>query len=81
MLPAVLFKWRETAFSMFPDATQAGTSCTFDGFRDDGDRGEKWFRLIDSKGNGSDGGDWLGEETSDGVAWWKKMTRLLAELL
>ena len=37
---------------MFPDVTQAGTSCTFDGFRDDGDRGEKWFRLVDSEGDG-----------------------------
>ena len=59
---------------MFPDATQAGASCTFDGFRDDGDRGEKWFRLVESEGDGNDGGDWLGEETSDGIAWWKKMT-------
>ena len=30
---------------MFPDATQAGTSCTFDGFRDDGDRGDSTFLL------------------------------------
>ena len=30
---------------MFPDATQAGTSCTFDGFRDDGDRGESWLKV------------------------------------
>ena len=33
-----LSKWRETALWMFPDATQAGTSCTFECFRDDGDR-------------------------------------------
>ena len=46
-----LSKWRETALWMFPDATQAGTSCTFDGFRDDGDRGESWFRLVESEGN------------------------------
>ena len=32
-----LFKWRETALWMFPDATQPGMSCTFDGFHDDGD--------------------------------------------
>ena len=32
-----LFKWRETALWMFPDATQPGTSRTFDGFHDDGD--------------------------------------------
>ena len=40
-----LFKLRETALSMLPDATQAGTSCTFDGFRydHDGDRGESGF--------------------------------------
>ena len=41
-----LFKWRETALWMFTDATQAGTSCTLDGFRDDGDRGERWFRRV-----------------------------------
>ena len=67
--------------SMFPDATSAGTSCTFDGFCDDGNRGESWFRLVESVGNGSDGGDWLGEETGDGGAWRKKMTTLMAELL
>ena len=54
-----LSKWRETALWMFPDATQAGTSCTFDGFRDDGDRGERWFRIVESEGDGNDGGDWL----------------------
>ena len=27
---------------------------------------------VESEGAGNDGGDWLGEETSDGVAWWKK---------
>ena len=46
-----LSKGRETALSMFPDATQAGTSCTFDGFRDDGDRGESWFCLVESEGD------------------------------
>ena len=81
MLRAVLSKWQETALWMFPDATQAGTSCTFDGFRDDGDRGEKWFRLVESEGDGKGGADCLGEETSDGVALWRKMTTLLAELL
>ena len=36
---------------------------------------------IGLSGDGNDGGNWLGEETNDGVAWWKKMTTLLAELL
>ena len=49
---------------MFPDATQAGTICTFDGFRDDGDRRESWFRLVESECDGNDGEDWLGEETA-----------------
>ena len=53
---------------MFPDATQAGTSCKFAGFRDDGDRGESWFRLVESEVD-NDGGDWLGEETGGGGAW------------
>ena len=43
------------------DATQAGTSCTFDGFRDDGDRRNSGFRLVESEGDRNDGGDWLGE--------------------
>ena len=76
-----LSKWRETALWKFPDATQAGTSCTFDGFRDDGARGERWFCLVESEGDGNNGGDWLGEETGDRGAWWKNMTSLLAELL
>ena len=67
-----LSKWRETALWMFPDATQAGTSCTLDGFRDDGDRGDSTFGLVESEGNGNDRGDWLGEETGDGGAWWKE---------
>ena len=29
---------------------QAGTSCTFDGFRYDGDQRESWFRLVESEG-------------------------------
>ena len=37
-----------------------------------------WFRLVDSEGEGNDGGDWLGEETGDGFAWWKKMTACTA---
>ena len=53
---------------MFPDATQAGTSCTFDGFHDDGGREDSTFRLVQSEGDGNDGGDWLGEETGDGGA-------------
>ena len=44
---------------MFPDATLAGTSC----------RGESWFRLVESEGDGNGGGDWLAEETGDGGAW------------
>ena len=66
MLRAVLSKWQETALWMFPDATQAGMSCTFECFRDDGDRGESWFRLVESEGDGNGGGDWLAEETGDG---------------
>ena len=74
-----LSKWRETALWMFPDATQVGTSCMFDGFRDDGDRGDSGFRLVESEGDGNDDGDWLGEETGDVGTWWKrKMTTLLA---
>ena len=47
-----LSKWRETALWMFPDATRwYGTSCTFDGFRYDGERGESWFRLVESEGD------------------------------
>ena len=34
-------------------------------FRDDGDRGDSTFRLVESESNGNDGGDWLGEETGD----------------
>ena len=51
---------------MFPDVTQAGTSCIFDGFRSDGDWGKEreWFRPVESKGDGNDGGDRLEEETS-----------------
>ena len=54
---------------MFPDATQAGTSCKFDGFRDDGDRGDSTFLLVESGGDENDSGDWLGEEPGDGCAW------------
>ena len=32
------------------DVPKCGTSCTFDGFRDDGDRGESWFHLAESEG-------------------------------
>ena len=46
-----LSKWRETALLwMFPDATSC-TSCTFDGFRYDGERGESWFPLVESEGD------------------------------
>ena len=58
---------------MFPDATQAGTSCTFECFCDDGDRRETWFRLVESEGDGNDGRDWLVEETGDGGTWWEKI--------
>ena len=68
-----LSKWRETALWMFPDATQAGTSCMFECFRDDGDRGESWFCLVESEGDRNDGGDWLVEKTGDGGAWWEKI--------
>ena len=34
------------------DATQAGTSCTFDGFRDDGDRGNSGFVLLKMRAMG-----------------------------
>ena len=64
-----LSKWRETVLWMFPDVTPAGRSCTFDGFRDDGDRGDSMFRLVESEGDGNDGGGWLGEETGEGGAW------------
>ena len=49
---------------------QAGTSCTFDGFRYDGDRGESsaGFVLLKARAT-NDGGYLLGEETSDGGAW------------
>ena len=49
---------------------QAGTSCTFDGFRYDGDRGERsaGFVLLKARAT-NDGGYLLGEETSDGGAW------------
>ena len=57
------------ALWMFPDATQAGTSCTFECFRDDGDRGESWFCVVESEGDGNGGGDWLAEETGDGGTW------------
>ena len=49
---------------------QAGTSCTFDGFRYDGDRGESsaGFVLLKARAT-NDGGYLLGEKTSDGGAW------------
>ena len=47
---------------------QAGTSCTFDGFRYDGDRGER--AQLKARAT-NDGGYLLGEETSDGGAWGK----------
>ena len=65
-------KWRETALWMFPGATQAGTSCTLDGFRDNGDRGGSMIHLVESEGDGNDGGGWLGEEIGERCAWWKK---------
>ena len=56
---------------MFPDATQAGTGCMFECFRDNSDRGESWFHLVESDGDGNDGRDWLVEETGDGGALWE----------
>ena len=52
---------------------QAGTSCTFDGFRYDGDRGESsaGFVLLKARAT-NDGGYLLGEDTSDGGAWGEK---------
>ena len=50
-----LSEWRETALWMFQDATQAGTSCTFDGFHDNGDRVMRWFRLVENEGDRNDG--------------------------
>ena len=46
------------------------TSCTVDGFRYDGDRGESsaGFVLLKARAT-NDGGYLLGEETSDGGAW------------
>ena len=56
---------------------QAGTTCTFDGFRYDGDRGESsaGFVLLKARAT-NDGGYLLGEETSDGAPG-GKMTTLL----
>ena len=62
-----LSKWRETALWIFPDATQAATSCTFDGFHLDGDLGDSGIRLVESEGDGNDGVDWLVKETVDGA--------------
>ena len=57
---------------------QAGTSCTFDGFRYDGDRGESSAGVVLLKARATnDGGYLLGEETSDGGAWGKMTIRLL----
>ena len=40
---------------------QAGTSCTFDGFRFDGDRGESSAGFVLLKARADDGGYLLGE--------------------
>ena len=48
---------------------QAGTRCTFDGFRYDGDRGESSAGFVLLKAMANDGGYLLGEKTSDGGAW------------
>ena len=62
-----LFKWRETVLWMFPDATQAGTSCTFEYFRDNGDQRESWFRLVEiSEGDGNN--DW---RLAGRGNWWR----------
>ena len=54
------------------------TSCTFDGFRYDGDRGESSAGVVLLKARATnDGGCLLGEETSDGGAWGKMTARLL----
>ena len=69
MLRAVFVQMAGNSVVEFPDATQAGTSCTFDGFCGDSDRGDSMFRLVESEGDGNDGGYWLGEETGEGGAW------------
>ena len=37
---------------MFPDATQAGTTCTFDGFRDGSGRAESGFVWLKARATG-----------------------------
>ena len=37
---------------MFPDVTQAGTICTFDGFHDDSVRGESGFVRMKARARG-----------------------------
>ena len=47
------------------DTSWYRTSCMFDGFRDDGDREDSMFHLVESEGDGNDGGRRLGEETGE----------------
>ena len=79
--PRFLSKWRETAMWMFPDVTQAGTSCTFDGFCDDGDRGESGFVRLKAGAQGMTAEIGWERKLAMGRLGWKKMTTLLAELL
>ena len=66
---------------MFPDGTQAGISCTFDGFRDDDDRGESGFVRLKARAPGMTAE--IGRERKLVTGWLveKKITTLLAELL
>ena len=59
---------------MFPDATEAGTSCTFGYFHNDaGDRGEKWLCLVESEGDGKDGGDSRATGKTVEIGWERKL--------
>ena len=81
MLRAVFVQMAGNSVVAVPGCSQmrqAGTSCTFDGFRYDGDRGESSAGVVLLKARATnDGGYLLGEETSDGGAWGKMTTRLL----
>ena len=66
MLRAVFVQMAGNSVVDVPRCDTSSTSCTFECFRDDGDRGESWFRLVESEGDGNGGGDWLAEETGDG---------------
>ena len=76
MLRAGLSKWREAFLQIILVATQGGASGTFDGFRDDSDRGHKDRResLLDESERGVSNDnteDGLGEKSSEGGPWWE----------